>query len=180
VVRGSTLGEDKGFFFLHTVQTSPGVHPASSTMRTRIFSRSKVYIFIDIHGSTAVLGLGLLYEVALSHSDTPYSAGLFWMSDRTAVETSTWQHTHHSKDTDVHAPRGIQTRNPSKRSAADPRLSVATGVGQVYFTCRESNDTIYHQTSAVTFAAEPHAAVFGCSLTLHWHCSSHCNTKLKY
>jgi len=47
-------------------------------------------VFMDIHGSTAILGLGLLYEVPLSHLDTSYSVGLFWMSDRPfAAETST-------------------------------------------------------------------------------------------
>ena len=30
--------------------------------------------------------------------------------------------TQHSQDTDIHAPGGIRTRNPSKRAAADPRL----------------------------------------------------------
>ena len=31
-------------------------------------------------------------------------------------------HTRHSQYTEIHAPGGIQTRNPSKRAAADPRL----------------------------------------------------------
>ena len=30
--------------------------------------------------------------------------------------------TQHSHQTDIHAPGGIRTRNPSKREAADPRL----------------------------------------------------------
>jgi hypothetical protein len=30
--------------------------------------------------------------------------------------------TQHSQETDIHAPGGIQTRNLSKRSAADPRI----------------------------------------------------------
>jgi len=30
--------------------------------------------------------------------------------------------TQHSKETDIHAPGGIRTRNPSKRAEADPRL----------------------------------------------------------
>jgi hypothetical protein len=28
----------------------------------------------------------------------------------------------HSQETDIHAPKGIRTRNPSKRAAADPCL----------------------------------------------------------
>jgi len=46
-------------------------------------------VFMDIHDSTAIVGLGLLYEVPLSHLDTPYSVGIFWMSDRPVTETST-------------------------------------------------------------------------------------------
>jgi hypothetical protein len=30
--------------------------------------------------------------------------------------------THHSQETDIHAPGGIRTRNTSKRTAADPCL----------------------------------------------------------
>jgi hypothetical protein len=46
------------------------------------------------HGSTALVGLGLItVEVQLSHSDTPHSAELLWTSDRSVTETSTWQHT---------------------------------------------------------------------------------------
>jgi hypothetical protein len=47
---------------------------------------------------------------------TPYSVGLLWTSDQPDAETLM------SQQTDVHAPGGIQTRNPSKRAAADPRL----------------------------------------------------------
>jgi len=35
----------------------------------------------------------LIIEVSTSHSDTPYSEGILWMSDRPVAETSTWQHT---------------------------------------------------------------------------------------
>jgi hypothetical protein len=35
----------------------------------------------------------------------------------------------HSQETDIHAPGWIRTRNPSKRVAADLRLSAATGIG---------------------------------------------------
>jgi hypothetical protein len=52
--------------------------------------------------------------------DTPHSVGLLWMSDQPFAETSTWQHT--TITTDIHASCGIRTRNPSKRTAADPHL----------------------------------------------------------
>ena len=46
------------------------------------------------HGSTALVGLGLLIiEVSRSYSDTSHSVGLLWKSDRPGEETSTWQHT---------------------------------------------------------------------------------------
>jgi hypothetical protein len=57
----------------------------------------------------------------ISHSDTQHSAGLLWTSDQTVAETSTWRHT--TLITDRHpCPRRIRTRNPSRRTAADPRL----------------------------------------------------------
>jgi hypothetical protein len=57
-------------------------------------------------------------------TDTPQSAGLLWTSDQQVAETSTWQHT--TLTTDIHAPGGIRTHNPSMRAAADLQL-----VGQV-------------------------------------------------
>ena len=37
----------------------------------------------------ALLGLGLLYEVPRSHTDTPHPAGLLWTNDRPVAENST-------------------------------------------------------------------------------------------
>ena len=44
------------------------------------------------------------------------------MGDRPVSKTSTWQHTEHSKHAYIHTSGGIQTRNSSKRAAADPYL----------------------------------------------------------
>jgi len=44
------------------------------------------------------------------------------MSDQLVTETSTWQHTQHSKQTNIHAPGGIQTHNLSRQVAANLRL----------------------------------------------------------
>ena len=42
------------------------------------------------HGATDLVGQGLLIiEDSRSHSDTPYSEGLLWTSDRPVTETST-------------------------------------------------------------------------------------------
>ena len=55
----------------------------------------------------------------ITHKDAPQSVGFLWTSDQPVAETSTWQH---SQRTNIHAPGGIRTRNPSKRSAVDTRL----------------------------------------------------------
>jgi hypothetical protein len=49
------------------------------------------------------------------------SVGSLWTSDRPVTETS--DGTQHSQDKDIHIPSGTRTSNPSKRSAADPRLT---------------------------------------------------------
>jgi len=47
-----------------------------------------------------------------THTHT-HTVGLLWTTDRPSADTSTWQHA---------TPSGIRTRNPRKRSVADPRL----------------------------------------------------------
>ena len=84
-----------------------------------------VSLFIMLfHGSTAPVGKGLLIgEVSRSLSDTSHSVWLLWPSDRSVAENSTWQQTTLSWDRyPCPPPRGIRTRNPSKRAAAEPRL----------------------------------------------------------
>jgi len=63
----------------------------------------------------------LIYEASRTHSDAPLSLGLLWTGDQTDSETCTGHHTTLTK-TDIHASSGIQTHNPSKRVAEDPRL----------------------------------------------------------
>jgi hypothetical protein len=74
------------------------------------------------HGASVPVGQGLLiFEDSLPHSDIPHTVGFLWTSNRLSAEISTWQHTTtHNR----HHPYtgGIQTHNPSKRAAADPRL----------------------------------------------------------
>jgi len=42
------------------------------------------------YGATVLTGQGpLIIETLRSHSDTPQSVGLFWMSDKPEAETST-------------------------------------------------------------------------------------------
>jgi hypothetical protein len=53
--------------------------------------------------------------------DATQLVGLLWKSDQLVAETSTWLHTTLTK-TNIHAPGGIRTHNPSMRAAADPQL----------------------------------------------------------
>ena len=63
------------------------------------------------------------YRASKSHSlDTPHSVGLLWMIDQHVEEISLPDNTPHSQETDIQAPGGIRTSNPSKSAAADPRL----------------------------------------------------------
>jgi hypothetical protein len=64
-----------------------------------------------------LVGQGLLI-IEASQSDTPQSVGLLWANDQADAETSTWKNT--TLTTDIHASRGIRTRNPSNQTAADP------------------------------------------------------------
>jgi len=77
-------------------------------------------------GKCPLVGQSVLtVEDSRSHSDTPQSVGFLWKSDQSDAETSTWQHT-----TQIHAPGGIRTHNPTKRTAADPRFGPrGTGIG---------------------------------------------------
>jgi hypothetical protein len=63
----------------------------------------------------------LIIEAARSHSDTPRSLGLLWTSDQPDAEPLP-DKTQHCREINLHEPGGIQTRNTSKRAAANPRL----------------------------------------------------------
>ena len=52
--------------------------------------------------------------------NTPQSVRYLWTNDQPVAQNS--DNTQHSQVTDIHAPGGIRTHNPSKREAADPRL----------------------------------------------------------
>jgi hypothetical protein len=74
------------------------------------------------HGSTALVGLGLLMvEVSRTHSDTPHSVGLLCTRDRPVAQTSKWQHTTFTRDKH---PCPWRNSNPqsSKWATADPQL----------------------------------------------------------
>jgi hypothetical protein len=56
----------------------------------------------------------------ISHNDVSQSVGLLWTSDH--AETSTWQHTTHTKQKNIHAPGGIRTHDRSRRATIGLRL----------------------------------------------------------
>jgi len=70
------------------------------------------------------LGQGpLIIEASPSRLDTPHSVEPLWTSDQpSAQRTEVYLTTHNTHKTDIHAPGGIWTHNPSKRAALDPRL----------------------------------------------------------
>jgi hypothetical protein len=69
-------------------------HVAQDTVRERTLLITVINLRISLKsvfccGSTALVGLGfLIVEVSKSHSETPRSVGLLWMSDRPVAESS--------------------------------------------------------------------------------------------
>jgi hypothetical protein len=63
---------------------------------------------------------------------TRHPVGLLWTSDQPVTEASiyTGQHNMQTQETNIYAPSGIRTRDPSNWAAADLRLDrAATGIG---------------------------------------------------
>jgi hypothetical protein len=70
--------------------------------------------WLIFHGSVAIVHVGLfILEVSRSHS----SQRVIGPSPIPLPDN-----TQHPQETDIHAPGGIRTSNPSKRAAANPRL----------------------------------------------------------
>jgi hypothetical protein len=61
----------------------------------------------------------------LGHTQFKYNnVGLLWMNDQPVAQASTYtgQHNIETQETNIHAPTGIRTRDPSNQAAADQRL----------------------------------------------------------
>ena len=82
-------------------------------------SYSTVFFFFAVAWQPLVDQGLLIVEATKSHPGTPHSVGLHWTSDHPDTET-TWQRNNHKTPM---PPGGIRTRNPSKRTAEEPRLS---------------------------------------------------------
>jgi hypothetical protein len=79
---------------------------------------AKYYTFPPL-AQHPLVGQGL-YCIKASRSHF-HSLGLLWTSDQPVAENS--DNEQHSRQTHIRASRGIRNRSPSKRAAADPRLT---------------------------------------------------------
>jgi len=70
------------------------------------------------HGSSTVVGQGLIVGVSRSQSDTTHSVRLLWTSDQPDAED--FDNAQHSEAKDVHTPGRIQTRKPHPASGRRP------------------------------------------------------------
>ena len=109
-LRGSNPGTGKRCSLLQKCPDRSWIHPASYSL-----------IFFLIWRNGPPVGQGLIHEVSRSgtthHSRQDSSGRVISSSQRPLLDN-----TQHSQQTDIHAPGGNQTHNPSKRAAADPRL----------------------------------------------------------
>jgi len=98
-------------------------------------------------GSPLSLGIRIV-EVSRSHSDTPHSIELLWMSAQPLAETSTWQHTTFTKDKDP-CPR--RDSNPQSQQANGRRHTPQTArplrSAVRWFVFRNWTATCCHNTS---------------------------------
>jgi hypothetical protein len=74
--------------------------------------------------------LASLLGVSWSHTYR-HAVGLLWTSDQPVAETSTYtgQHNTQTQQTNIHAPSGIRTRDPSKRPQTYALDRAASGIG---------------------------------------------------
>jgi len=101
---------------------TPSLHTARYTTSFHLFSSENIRKMLFFLCSTPLVCLGLLLvEVARSLSDPPHLVGLLLTNEQPVAKNSTWQHTTLTRQ--IFAPGEIWTLYPSKRTAADPRLS---------------------------------------------------------
>ena len=107
-----------------TWNPSRPILPAAAVCRSKIKMDSHLYVltYFLYHCATALVVQGLLIvEDSPSHSDTPHSVGLLWMSDQPDAETCTWQHTTLTRNRYA-CPRRDSNPQSVKRADADPLL----------------------------------------------------------
>jgi hypothetical protein len=112
-------------------------HQASSKFSLLVIPYNSLILMLYCHSKTfehppfsfhrpslfylLTVGVEVVYFHLITLTHTPQSVGLLWPRDRPVAETSTWQHKH-SQQTNIHAPGGIRTHDPSKHLAADLQL----------------------------------------------------------
>jgi len=102
---------------------------------THAHARARTYTHTRARTYTHTRARAHTHTYTYSHTHTHIqSVGLPWTSDWPVAQTSTSQHTtlttdrplpqntQHSQQTNFRAADGIRTRNPTKQTAADPRL----------------------------------------------------------
>jgi len=119
------------FFFLSPPPPPPHlftIPPSLQSLETNsvFYSNLNCYVFSLLHASPSCSACSILaphsWRFEVTHNDAPLSVGFSWMRGQLVSETSTWQHTHHSQQTNIHAPGGIRTHDPSRQRAVYLRL----------------------------------------------------------
>jgi len=98
------------YSYAHRYYSTVGWRPLSRNSILCNICRIYIYIFHAVLQPSSGYGL-LVLEFSRSRSDIPQSVGFLWASDQPDAGTSTWQHTQHSQQTDIHAPGGILKRD---------------------------------------------------------------------
>jgi hypothetical protein len=118
-----------------------------------------------------------LFLFSLDHTQTHTTVGRTPRDEGSARrKTSTWQHKH-SQEKNVHAPGGIRTHDPSKRSASDLRLKPRDHWDRLWFSISSPkfghwiyrSDLVYFLIMKSVFRRE----VCGLSLSRHSWSTDH-------
>jgi hypothetical protein len=92
------------------------------TDKNIIGMRSQTSQFPFFVAQQPLLGQGLLLSSLHDHTQTHHIGLDLCGRVTSAMQGALPDNTQNSQETDVHAPAGIRSHNPSKRAAADPRL----------------------------------------------------------
>jgi hypothetical protein len=118
-----SFGGKKNLLTLPRIEPQLFGLPNRSLVTTQLKLFFPPYIWLDSSYWMKASSLSRLYD----HTQAPRSAGLLWTNDQLDAETFAWLQT--LQNTEIHAPRRIRNRNPSKRVAANPALDrAASGI----------------------------------------------------
>ena len=108
-----------------------------ATTRWRLFYifNSTVIDWTFFCGAAAQRGLWPTHSRGfwITHNDAPHSAGLLWTSGLSVIETSTWQHNTHNRQTSMPPRVGFEpTISAGERPHTHVLDRAATGTGLVW------------------------------------------------